>query len=72
MPTSASGSKKDTGTQTSGLFYPSGKLLAKKELEAASHRQRQEKMSDHRPVLTAVSPGRGEGGTCFWWEKPSL
>ncbi|XP_029392456.1 double zinc ribbon and ankyrin repeat-containing protein 1 isoform X3 [Mus pahari] len=63
LPTSASGSKKDMGTQTSGLFYPSGKLLAKKELEVASHRQRQEKMSDHRPVLTAVSPGRG------YWRK---
>ncbi|KAK7815801.1 hypothetical protein U0070_025261 [Myodes glareolus] len=63
LPTPAFGSKKDTGTQTSGLFYPSGKLLAKKELEAACHRQRQEKMSDHRPVLTAVSPGRG------YWRK---
>ncbi|KAH0514685.1 Double zinc ribbon and ankyrin repeat-containing protein 1 [Microtus ochrogaster] len=63
LPTPAIGSKKDTGTQTSGLFYPSGKLLAKKELEAACHRQRQEKMSDHRPVLTAVSPGRG------YWRK---
>nr|XP_017447714.1 double zinc ribbon and ankyrin repeat-containing protein 1 isoform X3 [Rattus norvegicus] len=63
LPTPATGSKKDMGTQTSGLFYPSGKLLAKKELEAASHRQRQEKMSDHRPVLTAVSPGRG------YWRK---
>ncbi|KAL1785864.1 double zinc ribbon and ankyrin repeat-containing protein 1 isoform X1 [Sigmodon hispidus] len=63
MPTSAIGLKKEMGTQTSGLFYPSGKLLAKKELEAASHRQRQEKMSDHRPVLTAVSPGRG------YWRK---
>ncbi|XP_034350801.1 double zinc ribbon and ankyrin repeat-containing protein 1 isoform X10 [Arvicanthis niloticus] len=63
LPTSATGSKKDMGTQTSGLFYPSGKLLAKKELEAASHRQRQEKMSDHRLVLTAVSPGRG------YWRK---
>ncbi|CAO2578530.1 Double zinc ribbon and ankyrin repeat-containing protein 1 [Lemmus lemmus] len=63
LPTPAIGSKKDMGTQTSGLFYPSGKLLAKKELEAACHRQRQEKMSDHRPVLTAVSPGRG------YWRK---
>ncbi|KAM7327208.1 hypothetical protein ACRRTK_013575 [Alexandromys fortis] len=63
LPSPAIGSKKDTGTQTSGLFYPSGKLLAKKELEAACHRQRQEKMSDHRPVLTAVSPGRG------YWRK---
>lgn len=26
----------------------------------ASHQQRQEKMSDHKPLLTAVSPGRGE------------
>ncbi|KAF6087902.1 double zinc ribbon and ankyrin repeat domains 1 [Phyllostomus discolor] len=55
--------KKDVGTQTTGLFYPSGKLLAKKELEMASHKQRQEKMSDHKPLLTAVSPGRG------YWRK---
>ena len=48
------------GTQTTGLFYPSGALLAKKELEMASQKQRQEKMSDHKPLLTAVSPGRGE------------
>lgn len=49
------------GTQTAGLFYPSGTLLAKKQLEMASQKQRQEKMSDHKPLLTAVSPGRGEG-----------
>ncbi|KAM5218450.1 double zinc ribbon and ankyrin repeat-containing protein 1 isoform 3-T4 [Hipposideros larvatus] len=55
--------KKDIGTQTTGLFYPSGKLLAKKELEMASQKQRQEKMSDHKPLLTAISPGRG------YWRK---
>nr|KAF6471187.1 double zinc ribbon and ankyrin repeat domains 1 [Molossus molossus] len=55
--------KKDVGTQTAGLFYPSGNLLAKRELEMASHKQRQEKMSDHKPVLTAISPGRG------YWRK---
>ncbi|XP_044909851.1 double zinc ribbon and ankyrin repeat-containing protein 1 isoform X2 [Felis catus] len=57
------GTRKDVGTQTTGLFYPSGALLAKKELEMASQKQRQEKMSDHKPLLTAVSPGRG------YWRK---
>ncbi|XP_055977695.1 double zinc ribbon and ankyrin repeat-containing protein 1 [Sorex fumeus] len=55
--------KKDVGTQTTGLFYPSGKILAKKEMEMTFQRQRQEKMSDHKPLLTAVSPGRG------YWRK---
>ncbi|KAM5305225.1 double zinc ribbon and ankyrin repeat-containing protein 1 isoform 10-T12 [Glossophaga mutica] len=63
LPKADVGTKKDVGTQTTGLFYPSGKLLAKKELEMASHKQRQEKMSDHKPLLTAVSPGRG------YWRK---
>ncbi|XP_035865384.1 double zinc ribbon and ankyrin repeat-containing protein 1 isoform X3 [Phyllostomus discolor] len=61
--------KKDVGTQTTGLFYPSGKLLAKKELEMASHKQRQEKMSDHKPLLTAVSPGRGFSSSSGYWRK---
>nr|XP_045218375.1 double zinc ribbon and ankyrin repeat-containing protein 1 isoform X2 [Macaca fascicularis] len=59
LPRSDAGTKRDIGTQTVGLFYPSGKLLAKKELEIASQKQRQEKMSDHKPLLTAISPGRG-------------
>uniref|UniRef100_A0A8C0TRE7 Double zinc ribbon and ankyrin repeat domains 1 n=1 Tax=Canis lupus familiaris TaxID=9615 RepID=A0A8C0TRE7_CANLF len=57
------GTWKNVSTQTTGLFYPSGTLLAKKELEMASQKQRQEKMSDHKPLLTAVSPGRG------YWRK---
>lgn len=60
MPKPDVGTTKDVGTQTTGLFYPSGKLLAKKELEITSLKQRQEKMSDHKPLLTAISPGRGE------------
>ncbi|XP_055121092.2 double zinc ribbon and ankyrin repeat-containing protein 1 isoform X8 [Symphalangus syndactylus] len=59
LPRSDAGTKRDIGTQTVGLFYPSSKLLAKKELEIASQKQRQEKMSDHKPLLTAISPGRG-------------
>ncbi|XP_049630336.1 double zinc ribbon and ankyrin repeat-containing protein 1 [Suncus etruscus] len=60
---SDAGSKKDVGTQTTGLFYPSGKLLAKKEMEMAFQRQQQKKMNDHKPLLTAISPGRG------YWRK---
>ncbi|XP_040837117.1 double zinc ribbon and ankyrin repeat-containing protein 1 isoform X2 [Ochotona curzoniae] len=65
VPTPApdAGTKKDMGTQTVGLFYPSGKLLANKERELASEKLRQEKMSDRRPLLTAISPGRG------YWRK---
>uniref|UniRef100_A0A2K5RC84 Double zinc ribbon and ankyrin repeat-containing protein 1 n=1 Tax=Cebus imitator TaxID=2715852 RepID=A0A2K5RC84_CEBIM len=59
LPRSDAGTKRDIGTQTVGLFYPSSKLLAKKELEIVSQKQRQEKMSDHKPLLTAISPGRG-------------
>ncbi|XP_058419262.1 double zinc ribbon and ankyrin repeat-containing protein 1 isoform X2 [Diceros bicornis minor] len=62
-PKPDAGTKKAVGTQTTGLFYPSGKLLAKRELEVASQKQTQEKMSDHKPLLTAVSPGRG------YWRK---
>ncbi|XP_032715155.1 double zinc ribbon and ankyrin repeat-containing protein 1 isoform X2 [Lontra canadensis] len=62
LPRPDAGTRKDVGTQTAGLFYPSGTLLAKKEQEIASQKQRQ-KMSDHKPLLTAISPGRG------YWRK---
>uniref|UniRef100_A0A8C8S1U3 Double zinc ribbon and ankyrin repeat-containing protein 1 n=1 Tax=Pelusios castaneus TaxID=367368 RepID=A0A8C8S1U3_9SAUR len=55
--------RKDKGTQTIGLFYPSSKLLEKKEIELVSQKEKQEKMSDRKPLLTAVSPGRG------YWRK---
>ncbi|KAM8809312.1 double zinc ribbon and ankyrin repeat-containing protein 1 [Eudromia elegans] len=55
--------RKDKGTQTIGLFYPSSKLLEKKELEMVLEKEKLEKMSDHKPLLTAISPGRG------YWRK---
>ncbi|KAM9016327.1 double zinc ribbon and ankyrin repeat-containing protein 1 isoform 2-T2 [Ara ararauna] len=55
--------REDKGTQTIGLFYPSSKLLEKKELELISQKERLEKMSDHKPLLTAISPGKG------YWRK---
>ncbi|XP_010003308.1 PREDICTED: double zinc ribbon and ankyrin repeat-containing protein 1 [Chaetura pelagica] len=55
--------REDKGTQTIGLFYPSSKLLEKKELELISQKEKLEKMSDHKPLLTATSPGKG------YWRK---
>ncbi|NXS97990.1 DZAN1 protein, partial [Jacana jacana] len=55
--------REDKGTQTIGLFYPSSKLLEKKELELITQKQKLEKMSDHKPLLTAISPGKG------YWRK---
>ncbi|NXH74044.1 DZAN1 protein, partial [Hydrobates tethys] len=55
--------REDRGTQTIGLFYPSSKLLEKKELELISQKEKLEKMSDHKPLLTAISPGKG------YWRK---
>ncbi|KAG8549564.1 hypothetical protein GDO81_020824 [Engystomops pustulosus] len=56
--------KMDKGTQTVGLFYPSSKLMEKKELELLSEKEKKEKMSDRKPLVTAVSPGRG-----FWRQQ---
>ncbi|KAM6128295.1 double zinc ribbon and ankyrin repeat-containing protein 1 [Pterocles gutturalis] len=55
--------REDKGTQTIGLFYPSSKLLEKKELELISRKEKLEKMSDRKPLLTAISPGKG------YWRK---
>ncbi|XP_067900692.1 double zinc ribbon and ankyrin repeat-containing protein 1 isoform X2 [Heterodontus francisci] len=51
--------KEDQGTQTIGLFYPSCKMLEKKEIEIICQQEKQQKMTDRRPLLTAISPGRG-------------
>ncbi|XP_030052103.1 double zinc ribbon and ankyrin repeat-containing protein 1 isoform X2 [Microcaecilia unicolor] len=45
------------------LFYPSSKILEKKELELISQKETHDKMSDRKPLLTAISPGRG------YWRK---
>ncbi|XP_053829557.1 double zinc ribbon and ankyrin repeat-containing protein 1 isoform X1 [Vidua macroura] len=65
LPKSRAGltEREDRGTQTIGLFYPSSKLLEKKELELISQKEKVEKMSDHKPLLTAISPGKG------YWRK---
>ncbi|KAM7061239.1 double zinc ribbon and ankyrin repeat-containing protein 1 isoform 1-T1 [Acridotheres tristis] len=55
--------REDKGTQTIGLFYPSSKLLEKKALELLSQKEKVEKMSDRKPLLTAISPGKG------YWRK---
>ncbi|NWZ64246.1 DZAN1 protein, partial [Acrocephalus arundinaceus] len=56
--------REDKGTQTIGLFYPSSKLLEKKELELISQKEKVEKMSDCKPLLTAISPGKAG-----YWRK---
>ncbi|NXX45346.1 DZAN1 protein, partial [Tricholaema leucomelas] len=55
--------REEKGTQTTGLFYPSSRLLEKKELELLSQKEKLEKMSDRKPLLTAISPGKG------YWRK---
>ncbi|XP_063154685.1 double zinc ribbon and ankyrin repeat-containing protein 1 isoform X2 [Candoia aspera] len=65
LPTSRSDfqEKKEQGTQTIGLFYPSHKCLEKKESEVFLQKEKQIKTNDHRSLLTAISPGRG------YWRK---
>lgn len=54
--------RSDAMTQTVGIFFPS-----EKKMNALSHHL-EEKLSlekelrDRKPVLTAISPGRGEKG----------
>ncbi|XP_067115297.1 double zinc ribbon and ankyrin repeat-containing protein 1 [Osmerus mordax] len=50
-------------TQTTGLFYPSSTELHRKGQQAALEFSRQDQMRDRRPLLTAISPGRG------YWRK---
>ncbi|KAM6455977.1 double zinc ribbon and ankyrin repeat-containing protein 1 isoform 3-T3 [Liasis olivaceus] len=55
--------KKEQGTQTIGLFYPSHKHLEKKESEVSLQKEKQIKTNDHKSLLTAISPGKG------YWRK---
>uniref|UniRef100_A0A673L0M8 Double zinc ribbon and ankyrin repeat domains 1 n=1 Tax=Sinocyclocheilus rhinocerous TaxID=307959 RepID=A0A673L0M8_9TELE len=50
-------------TQTVGLFFPSSSELKKRSQQREAELSRQEQMSDRKPLLTAVSPGRG------YWRK---
>ncbi|KAK7137171.1 hypothetical protein R3I93_017290 [Phoxinus phoxinus] len=51
----------DAQTQTVGLFFPSSTELKKQSQQREAELSRQEQMSDRKPLLTAISPGRG-----FW------
>ncbi len=47
-------------TQTVGLFFPSQKQISRRELEEEEKVAMEKQMRDRKPLLTAVSPGRGE------------
>lgn len=49
----------DAQTQTVGLFFPSNTELKKRSQQREAELSRQEQMSDRKPLLTAISPGRG-------------
>ncbi|XP_072527396.1 double zinc ribbon and ankyrin repeat-containing protein 1 [Salminus brasiliensis] len=53
----------DAQTQTAGLFYPSTAELQRRSQKREEELSRQEKMSDRKPLLTSISPGRG------YWRK---
>ncbi|XP_054842037.1 double zinc ribbon and ankyrin repeat-containing protein 1 isoform X2 [Eublepharis macularius] len=55
--------RKEQGTQTVGLFYPSGKFLEKREHELASQKEERRQMSHRKTLFTSISPGRG------YWRK---
>lgn len=48
-------------TQTVGLFYPSDRELAKKQEQEEEKKSFEKQLRDRRPLLTAVSPGKGIG-----------
>ncbi|XP_044298824.1 double zinc ribbon and ankyrin repeat-containing protein 1 [Varanus komodoensis] len=56
-PTPNLAEKKQQGTQTIGLFYPSSKLLEQQSHRLASQKKQQNKIS--HPKVTAISPGQG-------------
>ncbi|XP_030627950.1 double zinc ribbon and ankyrin repeat-containing protein 1 [Chanos chanos] len=53
----------DQQTQTVGLFYPSSTELLKKSQQIVKELSKQEQMRDRKPLLTAISPGKG------YWRK---
>ena len=47
-------------TQTVGLFFPSGKQISRKELEEEERVAVEKQMRDRKPLITAISPGKGK------------
>uniref|UniRef100_A0A8D0EFK4 Uncharacterized protein n=1 Tax=Salvator merianae TaxID=96440 RepID=A0A8D0EFK4_SALMN len=65
-PTSSSSNllrKKEQGTQTTGLFYPSINILDKKASKLLCQKKKHNMTNDHQPLLTISSPGKG------YWRK---
>ena len=53
-------SRREVETQTVGLFYPGGKKVNQEQELMQEMINRELRMRDKQPPLTAVSPGRGE------------
>ena len=51
--------KYDVATQTVGLFYPSQKEMSAKNQEEEDKLAIEKQMRDRKPLMTAISPGRG-------------
>ena len=52
--------KFDIGTQTVGIHYPSEKSMSQAQQKSEEKERLMNSMSDKKPVLTAISPGKGE------------
>lgn len=66
MPVNLSGKPVPTetiSTQTVGLFYPSEREIKKRMAEDEEKLALEKQMRDRKPLLTAISPGRG------YWRK---
>jgi len=53
-------------TQTVGLFYPSNRGLEKEKEKEEEKLAYERQMRDRRPLLTAVSPGKGSWHCTSW------
>jgi hypothetical protein len=53
--------KYDMATQTVGLYYPSQREIDAKNQEEEDKLAIEKQMRDRKPLMTAVSPGRGLG-----------
>jgi hypothetical protein len=53
---------KSVASQTVGLFYPSQRKIEQLEKELEDKSTYEKQMRDRRPLLTAVSPGKGKKG----------
>ncbi|XP_076817647.1 double zinc ribbon and ankyrin repeat-containing protein 1-like [Clavelina lepadiformis] len=54
---------REVQTQTVGMFYPGGKKVVQEQEMLLEMRDRELRMRDKQPALTAVSPGKG------YWRK---